>query len=115
MEEKHDIVAPVFKAKGKPVSKAKISSRPVVKMVKRIPLSSTFAAICLYGAWVGDDIEDGFEIKLGAMISCFSSIITTRKTGGLYNGYKPIRKASVSRRWLSLCSSQNALTSSLPL
>ncbi|MDM8267223.1 hypothetical protein QUW44_08820, partial [Limosilactobacillus pontis] len=32
MEEKHDIVAPVFKAKGKPVSKAKISSRPVVKM-----------------------------------------------------------------------------------
>ncbi len=74
MEEKHDIVAPIFKAKGKPVSKAKISSRPVVKMVKRIPLSSTFAAICLYGAWVGDDIEDGFEIKLGAMISCFSSI-----------------------------------------
>lgn len=32
MEEKHDIVAPIFKAKGKPVSKAKISSRPVVKM-----------------------------------------------------------------------------------
>ena len=32
MEEKHDIVAPVFKAKGKPVSKAKISSRPVVKI-----------------------------------------------------------------------------------
>ena len=32
MEEKHDIVAPVFKAKGKPVSRAKISSRPVVKM-----------------------------------------------------------------------------------
>ena len=32
MEEKHDIVALVFKAKGKPVSKAKISSRPVVKM-----------------------------------------------------------------------------------
>ncbi|MBM6813215.1 MULTISPECIES: hypothetical protein [Limosilactobacillus] len=32
MEEKHDIVAPVFKAKGKPVSKAKISSQPVVKM-----------------------------------------------------------------------------------
>ena len=31
MEEKHDIVAPVFKAKGKPVSKAKISSQPVVK------------------------------------------------------------------------------------
>ena len=30
MEEKHDIVAPVFKAKGKPVSKAKISPRPVV-------------------------------------------------------------------------------------
>ena len=74
MEEKHDIVAPVFKAKGEPVSKAKISSQPVVKMVKRIPLSSTFASICLYGAWGGDDIEDGFEIKLGAMISCFSSI-----------------------------------------
>ena len=32
MEEKHDIVAPVFKAKGKLVSKAKISPRPVVKM-----------------------------------------------------------------------------------
>lgn len=32
MEEKHDIVAPVFKAKGKPVSKAKISPRPVVEM-----------------------------------------------------------------------------------
>ena len=32
MEEKHDIVALVFKAKGKPVSKAKISLRPVVKM-----------------------------------------------------------------------------------
>ena len=32
MEEKHDIVAPVFKAKGKPVSKTKISPRPVVKM-----------------------------------------------------------------------------------
>ena len=33
MEEKHDIVAPVFKAKGKLVSKAKISPRPVVKMI----------------------------------------------------------------------------------
>ena len=32
MEEKHDIVAPAFKAKGKPVSKAKISPRPVVKV-----------------------------------------------------------------------------------
>ena len=32
MEEKHDIVASVFKAKGKPVSKTKISPRPVVKM-----------------------------------------------------------------------------------
>lgn len=32
MEEKHDIVAPVFKAKGKLVSKAKISPQPVVKM-----------------------------------------------------------------------------------
>ncbi|MBB1122826.1 SDR family NAD(P)-dependent oxidoreductase [Limosilactobacillus albertensis] len=44
-----------------------------------------------------------------------SSIITTRQTGGLHIGYKPIRKASVSRRWLSLCSSQNALTTLPPL
>ena len=65
---------PFSKPKVSQLGKAKISSRPVVKMVKRIPLSSTFAAICLYGAWVGDDIEDGFEIKLGAMISCFSFI-----------------------------------------
>ena len=42
-------------------------------------------------------------------------IITTRQTGGLHIGYKPIIKAGVSRRWLSLCSSQNALTTLPPL
>ena len=43
------------------------------------------------------------------------TIITTRQTGGLHIGYKPIIKAGVSRRWLSLCSSQNALTTLPPL
>ncbi|WP_241690926.1 FAD-dependent oxidoreductase, partial [Ligilactobacillus salivarius] len=38
-------------------------------------------------------------------------IITTRKTGGLLHGYKPLRTASVSRRWLSLRSSQIAMIS----
>lgn len=42
-------------------------------------------------------------------------IITTRQTGGLHIGYKPIIKAGVSRRWLSLCSSQNDLTTLPPL
>lgn len=49
------------------------------------------------------------------LIHLASSIITTRKTGGLLCGYKPLCTASVSRRWLSLCSSQNALTTSLLL
>ena len=44
-----------------------------------------------------------------------TQIITTRQTGGLHIGYKPIIKAGVSRRWLSLCSSQNALTTLPPL
>ena len=43
------------------------------------------------------------------------TIITTRQTGSLHIGYKPIIKAGVSRCWLSLCSSQNALTTSPPL
>ena len=42
-------------------------------------------------------------------------IITTRKTGGLLHGYKPLRTASVSRRWLSLRSSQIAMISLPPL
>ena len=42
-------------------------------------------------------------------------IITTRKTGGLLHGYKPLRIASVSRRWLSLRSSQIAMISLPPL
>ncbi|MBC6911093.1 hypothetical protein DT304_07580, partial [Lactobacillus reuteri] len=44
-----------------------------------------------------------------------TQIIITRQTGGLHIGYKPIIKAGVSRRWLSLCSSQNALTTLPPL
>ena len=32
-------------------------------------------------------------------------IITTRQTGGLHNGYKPLMPTRVSRRGLSLCSS----------
>ncbi|MQB68294.1 hypothetical protein DN438_09830 [Lactobacillus reuteri] len=44
-----------------------------LKIVKRIPLNSTLAAICLYVAEIGA-VVDGFETKLGVMISCFSSI-----------------------------------------
>lgn len=44
-----------------------------------------------------------------------NSIITTRKTGGLLHGYKLLRIASVSRRWLSLRSSQIAMISLPPL
>lgn len=57
--------------------------------------------------------------KIAERLSIFNNnskkIITTRKTGGLLCGYKPLCTASVSRRWLSLCSSQNALTTSLLL
>ncbi len=38
-------------------------------------------------------------------------IMTTRQTGGLTTGYKPLILASASRRWLSLCSSHIALFS----
>ena len=44
-----------------------------------------------------------------------TQIITTRQTGGLLHGYKPLRTASVSRRWLSLRSSQIAMISLPPL
>ena len=37
--------------------------------------------------------------------------MTTRQTGGLTTGYKPLILASASRRWLSLCSSHTALYS----
>lgn len=37
--------------------------------------------------------------------------MTTRQTGGLTTGYKPLILASASRRWLSLCSSHIALFS----
>ena len=49
---------------------------------------------------------DGFSL-----IMCFSAahvsgkIKTTRQTGGLHKGYKPIMPTRVSRRGLSLCSS----------
>lgn len=39
------------------------------------------------------------------------TIMTTRQTGGLTTGYKPLILASASRRWLSLCSSHIALFS----
>lgn len=40
-------------------------------------------------------------------------VAATRKTGGSADGYKPLLlKASVSRRWLSLCSSHCAFHSS---
>lgn len=40
-------------------------------------------------------------------------VAPTRKTGGSADGYKPLLlKASVSRRWLSLCSSHCAFHSS---
>ncbi|MCC4470190.1 hypothetical protein LMB64_00015, partial [Limosilactobacillus reuteri] len=46
-----------------------------------------------------------FLIWNGLQIQAKSTkIITTRQTGGLHIGYKPIIKAGVSRRWLSLCS-----------
>ncbi len=35
----------------------------------------------------------------------FPKIITTRQTGGLHKGYKPLILTRVSRRGLSLCSS----------
>ena len=43
-------------------------------------------------------------------------VASTRKTGGSTGGYKPLLlKASVSRRWLSLCSSHCAFhTSRIP-
>ena len=42
-------------------------------------------------------------------------IKTTRPTGGLLQGYKPMLPASASRRWLSLCSSLLPLPLSPPL
>ena len=51
MEEKHDIVAPVFKAKGKLVSKAKISPQPVVKMKLFIILLFQSIVDSLYVTW----------------------------------------------------------------
>ena len=42
-----------------------------------------------------------------------TGVAPTRKTGGSADGYKPLLlKASVSRRWLSLCSSHCAFHSS---
>ena len=57
----------------------------------------------------------GLMTPTSGMIARRQGIITTRQTGGLHIGYKPIIKAGVSRRWLSLCSSQNALTTLPPL
>ena len=47
------------------------------------------------------------------IIKC--KIKTTRPTGGLLQGYKPMLPASASRRWLSLCSSLLPLPLSPPL
>ncbi|WP_317939481.1 hypothetical protein, partial [Tetragenococcus halophilus] len=44
-------------------------------------------------------------ISLIKRISSEKKIITTLQKGGLLWGYKPPILASVSRRWLSLCSS----------
>lgn len=44
-------------------------------------------------------------------LSPIKTIMTTRQTGGLTTGYKPLILASASRRWLSLCSSHIALFS----
>ena len=49
--------------------------------------------------------------SIGELYLQHIKIMTTRQTGGLTTGYKPLILASASRRWLSLCSSHIALFS----
>ncbi|WP_304255739.1 hypothetical protein, partial [Phascolarctobacterium succinatutens] len=51
------------------------------------------------------------KITIMASVRQDWEIMTTRQTGGLTTGYKPLILASASRRWLSLCSSHIALFS----
>ena len=53
--------------------------------------------------------------KIGLLVLVVQPIKTTRPTGGLLQGYKPMLPASASRRWLSLCSSLLPLPLSPPL
>ena len=50
-------------------------------------------------------ILENFCFPCVAKTGCAWKIITTRLTGGLHKGYKPIMPTRVSRRGLSLCSS----------
>ena len=47
----------------------------------------------------------GVELKVQLATAAEEKIMTTRQTGGLHKGYKPIMPTRVSRRGLSLCSS----------